>query len=109
RPGRGHAVGGRPEPQRIVGRLPSGAHRPRRGAVRAHGRHQHGRPADGVDVRSNAEGGVMTVIDAPAPAPVPDVEFDLLAVTLSRGRRFKNGLATVAMVSSFLIAAVPLA
>ena len=50
----------------------------------------------------------MTLIDAPAPAP-DDLEFDVLAVTLSRGRRLKNSAATAAMVASFLVAAVPLA
>ena len=49
----------------------------------------------------------MTVIDAPTPSP--DVEFDLLVSSVTRGRRVKNGLATFAMGLSFLIAAIPLA
>jgi phosphate transport system permease protein len=36
-------------------------------------------------------------------------EFEFLAATLSRGRRFKNRLATVLMIVSFFIAAIPLA
>jgi len=50
----------------------------------------------------------MAIIEAP-PAPHPDEEFDLLASTLSPSRRWKDRIATVAMVLSFLIAAIPLA
>jgi phosphate transport system permease protein len=49
----------------------------------------------------------MSILDAPAPSP--DVEFDLLTVTLSRRRRLENRVATAAMVLSFLLAAIPLA
>ena len=48
----------------------------------------------------------MTALDTPSRPP--DVEFDVLVSTLSRGRRVRNRLATVLMVLAFLIAAVPL-
>jgi phosphate transport system permease protein len=51
----------------------------------------------------------MSIIDAPPPLSSDDLDFDLLSVTLSRGRRWKDLVATWAMMLSFLIAAVPLA
>jgi phosphate transport system permease protein len=50
----------------------------------------------------------MSVLDAPPPvAPAAD-EFDILAGTLARGRRYKDRLATVAMASCLLLATIPL-
>jgi len=51
----------------------------------------------------------MSVIDKPRPSPAPDAEFDLLASTLARGRRYKDRLATAGMTLSLLIATLPLA
>jgi len=49
----------------------------------------------------------VTVAD---PRPLsPELEFEQIAHKLSRGRRFKNNLATVLMIMAFLVAAIPLA
>jgi phosphate transport system permease protein len=51
----------------------------------------------------------MTVIDVPPSPAHDDIDFDLLTVTLTRSRRWKDRVATSAMTLSFLIAAIPLA
>jgi phosphate transport system permease protein len=51
----------------------------------------------------------MTVIDAPPSPSSEDAEFDLLTVTLTRSRRWRDRAATTAMVLSFFVAAIPLA
>ncbi|MEY2447787.1 MAG: phosphate transport system permease protein [Acidimicrobiaceae bacterium] len=51
----------------------------------------------------------MTVLDVPPPSPAPVDEFDLLTVTLARSRRWKDRVATWAMLAAFLVAAIPLA
>ncbi|MEY2432584.1 MAG: phosphate transport system permease protein [Acidimicrobiaceae bacterium] len=51
----------------------------------------------------------MTVTGLPPPVSSEDLDFDVLAVTLSRGRRWKDRVATWAMLLSVLVATIPLA
>src|SRR5262249_51151348 len=52
----------------------------------------------------------MTAVDTPREPSSNDVdiEFNILTETLARSRRWKNRIATVLMVASFLLAAIPL-